>query len=323
MGVLRLDGGPVHRVPQRGVAGASRDAGPARPGRTITVDDEATCGASYPRTRGSPTSATRRRPRSLARDPDGPAFTVGDLGRVDEDGYVHLDGRREDLIISGGVNVYPAEVEHVLGELDGVEDVAVFGVEDDHWGQRVCAAVVGTADDEAIDAHAREHLAPAKRPKEFHRLDELPRTPTGKVRRLDLPTSWLADGLHPRRARGVPRRRGARPAARPRPGPAAAVRRDQPRPVDRGDADPLRAPGQPLLPGPAAGRHPHRAGRPLRRDDRGGPRPVPRARAGDHQPGPPRQCQGLRPPREELRAGGEQLRSLVWQRGPRSSRSPA
>ncbi len=134
--------------------------------------------------RGSATSATRRRPR---RPGAGTAFTVGDLGRIDEDGYVFLDGRREDLIISGGVNVYPAEVEQVLGEVPGVDDIAVYGVDDEQWGQRVCAAVVGEVDDATLDAHAREHLAPAKRPKEYHRLDALPRTPTGKVRRLDLP----------------------------------------------------------------------------------------------------------------------------------------
>ncbi len=124
--------------------------------------------------------------------PAGPAFTVGDLGHVDEDGYVHLDGRREDLVISGGVNVYPAEVERVLAELDGVEDVAVFGRDDERWGQRVCAAVVGPVDETALASYAREHLAAAKRPKEWHRLRELPRTPTGKVRRLDLPD--LVDG---------------------------------------------------------------------------------------------------------------------------------
>jgi long-chain acyl-CoA synthetase len=124
--------------------------------------------------------------------PDGPAFTVGDLGRIDDDGYVYLDGRREDLIISGGVNVYPAEVEQVLGEVAGVDDIAVYGVDDEQWGQRVCAAVVGSVAPEKLAAHAREHLAPAKRPKEYHRVETLPRTPTGKVRRLDLP-ELLAD----------------------------------------------------------------------------------------------------------------------------------
>ncbi|MET0837235.1 MAG: class I adenylate-forming enzyme family protein, partial [Marmoricola sp.] len=75
----------------------------------------------------------------------------------------------------------------VLAEVEGVDDIAVFGVDDETWGQRVCAAVVGAVSDDRLAAYAREHLAPAKRPKEYHRLGELPRTPTGKVRRLDLP----------------------------------------------------------------------------------------------------------------------------------------
>lgn len=75
----------------------------------------------------------------------------------------------------------------MLGELDGVEDVAVFGLDDERWGQRVCAAVVGPVGDDALGAHARAHLDPAKRPQSWHRPAELPRTPTGKVRRLDLP----------------------------------------------------------------------------------------------------------------------------------------
>ena len=77
--------------------------------------------------------------------PEGAAFTAGDVGRLDEDGYLYLDGRREDLVISGGVNVYPLEVEQVLLTHPGVRDAAVYGVPDDQWGQRVCAAVVGTA----------------------------------------------------------------------------------------------------------------------------------------------------------------------------------
>ena len=96
--------------------------------------------------RGSPTSATPEKTAAAWREtPDGPAFTVGDLGRLDEDGYLFLDGRREDLIITGGVNVYPLEVEQVLLEHPGIDDVAVYGVPDDAWGQRVCAAYVGSA----------------------------------------------------------------------------------------------------------------------------------------------------------------------------------
>jgi long-chain acyl-CoA synthetase len=119
--------------------------------------------------------------------PAGPAFTVGDLGRLDDDGYLFLDGRREDLVISGGVNVYPLEVEQVLLEHPGVDDAAVYGVPDDAWGQRVCAAYVGTATPAELDAFVRERLAPPKRPKTWHALPDLPRTLTGKVLRGELP----------------------------------------------------------------------------------------------------------------------------------------
>ncbi len=162
--------------------------GRARPGRTMSVDADGRLWCVVPpHARFSYLGDPAKTEEAWKETPEGPAFTVGDLGRVDDDGYVHLDGRREDLVISGGVNVYPAEVERVLAELDGVEDVAVFGRDDERWGQRVCAAVVGPVDEDTLATYAREHLAPAKRPKEWHRLDALPRTPTGKVRRLDLP----------------------------------------------------------------------------------------------------------------------------------------
>ncbi len=162
--------------------------GRARPGRVLTVDDDGHLWCAVPpHARFTYLGDPEKTAGAWRETPDGPAFTVGDLGRIDEDGHVFLDGRREDLIISGGVNVYPAEVEQVLGEVTGVEDIAVYGVEDDQWGQRVCAALVGEVDDVTMDAYAREHLTPAKRPKEYHRLQSLPRTPTGKIRRLDLP----------------------------------------------------------------------------------------------------------------------------------------
>ena len=162
--------------------------GRARPGRLLSTDADGHLWCVVPpHARFSYLGAPEKTAAAWRETVDGPAFTVGDLGRIDVDGHVHLDGRREDLIISGGVNVYPAEVERVLGELDGVDDVAVFGLDDERWGQRVCVAVVGPVDADALRAHAREHLAPAKRPKSWHRLSELPRTPTGKVRRLDLP----------------------------------------------------------------------------------------------------------------------------------------
>jgi long-chain acyl-CoA synthetase len=120
--------------------------------------------------------------------------TVGDLGRVDDDGFVWLDGRRADLVISGGVNVYPAEVEAVLDAHPDVVESAVAGVPDPQWGQRVVAAYVGTAAPAELSAWARDRLAPAKRPKELHPVAELPRTSTGKVRRLDLPGLLGLDG---------------------------------------------------------------------------------------------------------------------------------
>jgi long-chain acyl-CoA synthetase len=154
--------------------------GRARPGRTLSVDDDGTIWCEVP-------SHARfeywRAPEKTAAAWRGSAFTVGDLGRLDGDGYLWLDGRRDDLIITGGVNVYPQEVEQALVGLEGLDDVAVFGVADERWGQKVCAAVVGSVEPDAVLARARERLAPYKVPKEVVRVDELPRTGTGKVRR--------------------------------------------------------------------------------------------------------------------------------------------
>lgn len=115
----------------------------------------------------------------------GDAFTVGDLGRL-EDGYLYLDGRREDLIITGGVNVYPAEVEAVLGACPGVQEVVVFGSPDPRWGNAVCAAFLGDADPDDVRRFAAAHLAGYKRPKRIERREDLPRTASGKVKRLEL-----------------------------------------------------------------------------------------------------------------------------------------
>ncbi len=117
---------------------------------------------------------------------NGDAFTVGDLGRLDRDGYLFLKGRREDLIISGGVNVYPAEVEAVLSTCPGVHDVAVFGRPDARWGQAVCAAYLGTAEPDDVRRWADARLAAYKRPKQVERLRDLPRTASGKIKRLEL-----------------------------------------------------------------------------------------------------------------------------------------
>ena len=123
---------------------------------------------------------------------NGEACTVGDLGRLDTDGFLYLTGRRHDLIISGGVNVYPAEVENVLAAVEGIAEVAVFGLPDEQWGQRVCAAYVADgrraeAAEEALRAAASARLAPYKRPKSYFATGDLPHTATGKLIRRAVP----------------------------------------------------------------------------------------------------------------------------------------
>jgi acyl-CoA synthetase (AMP-forming)/AMP-acid ligase II len=158
--------------------------GRARPGRRLEADARGQLWCAVPRWARF---EYWRAPEKTAAAWRGDRVTVGDLGRVDDDGTVWLDGRREDLVISGGVNVYPAEVEAVLDAHPGVVESAVVGVPDAEWGQRVVAAYVGDADPAELAGWARERLAPAKRPKSLHPVGELPRTSTGKVRRLDLP----------------------------------------------------------------------------------------------------------------------------------------
>jgi malonyl-CoA/methylmalonyl-CoA synthetase len=112
-------------------------------------------------------------------------FRTGDLGRFDDDGYLELVGRSKDLVISGGLNVYPKEVEAVLDGLDGVVESAVIGVPDADLGEAVVAVVVpvgGAPIDEAsLRAAARAELAGFKCPKRFHLVEELPRNTMGKV----------------------------------------------------------------------------------------------------------------------------------------------
>lgn len=123
---------------------------------------------------------------------DADGFTaLGDLGWVDEEGYLYLADRRVDMIISGGANVYPAEIEGALTEHPQVADAVVVGLPDDEWGERVHAIVmpanpVRPPSTEELRSFCRERLAPYKVPKEFEFVAELPRTEAGKIRRADL-----------------------------------------------------------------------------------------------------------------------------------------
>lgn len=115
---------------------------------------------------------------------------TGDLGYLDEQGYLFIQGRSKEVIISGGFNVYPAEVEAALFALDSVAEAAVFGLPDPYWGEQVAAAVVlsepGIADETELKAALKDSLGPVKTPKAFYFLDALPRNPVGKVVRRDI-----------------------------------------------------------------------------------------------------------------------------------------
>jgi acyl-CoA synthetase (AMP-forming)/AMP-acid ligase II len=117
-------------------------------------------------------------------------LSSGDVGHIDEGGRLFVDGRDDEMIVSGGENVFPREVEDLLADLDGVAEVAVIGVDDEQFGQRLAAFVVleqGAALSEAdLAAHVKANLASYKTPREVEFLDELPRNATGKVLKREL-----------------------------------------------------------------------------------------------------------------------------------------
>ncbi len=122
---------------------------------------------------------------------------TGDIGSLRADGSLEVFVRRSDLIVSGGENVRPGEVEAVLAGVDGVSEVAVFGVADARWGQKVVALVARVRTGDAavclvadLDARCREALSPFKRPRAYGFVAALPRTASGKVARADLLAVW-------------------------------------------------------------------------------------------------------------------------------------
>ena len=123
---------------------------------------------------------------------DGWGWT-GDLGRADEDGYVTLVGRSREIIISGGFNIHPSEVETALTSHPAVEDCTVFGVPDDRWGEAPVAHVVRAAEisAEALITHCTDRLARYKRPREIVFVTTIPRTPSGKVQKPLLRATYL------------------------------------------------------------------------------------------------------------------------------------
>ncbi|HLI23337.1 MAG TPA: class I adenylate-forming enzyme family protein [Acidimicrobiales bacterium] len=137
----------------------------------------------------------------------GDFHTVGDIAYRDEEGYLYIADRKSDMVITGGMNVYPAEVEAVLDECPAVFEAAVFGVADEQWGEAVVAAVVparpGVTEAEVVE-FARRHLAGYKVPRQVRLVPELPKTGSGKVLRRQLRDEHLAAPVGAGREAGTP-----------------------------------------------------------------------------------------------------------------------
>lgn len=183
------------------VPGIFSSVGRAVPGTTVTVVDEA--GEPLPHdgstvgqlvaTSGSAARGYWRRPEASEATFGGGRYRTGDLGAVSPDGYVSVVERRTDLIVSGGMNVYPSEIERVLTCIDGVLECAVVGAPHDRWGQTPVAFVVapGRTVPELLE-HCRRSLAGYKLPTRFEFRDALPRNASGKIVRAALSASLSA-----------------------------------------------------------------------------------------------------------------------------------
>jgi len=122
---------------------------------------------------------------------------TGDAGFCDADGYLYLHDRMKDMIVSGGENIYPAEVENALLSDPSIVDAAVIGVPDEKWGETVKAIVVlapgATLDTARVMGHCREQLAHYKCPTSVDAVDALPRNPSGKILKRELRAPYWAD----------------------------------------------------------------------------------------------------------------------------------
>jgi fatty-acyl-CoA synthase len=127
-------------------------------------------------------------PEMTARLIAGGWLHTGDMGHFDDEGFLFISGRKGDMIISGGMNVFPSEIEDVLREHPSVADVAIIGLPDEKWGETVCAVVEaapGALVDEAeLIAFCTQRLASYKKPTSVHVVDDLPRTAGGKPKKF-------------------------------------------------------------------------------------------------------------------------------------------
>jgi long-chain acyl-CoA synthetase len=203
-----MEGAATIAKPHRWLEKPGTVGRPIRGMRVAVLDDEGNelgpgqLGHVYLESIEGPTFEYRNEPELTEAVHRGKAFTIGDVGYLDEDGYLFLRDRAKDMIISGGVNIYPAEVEAVLTAHPAVGDVAVIGIPDAEWGESVKAIVeltVGaTPSDELaaeLIAYARERLAGFKCPRSVDFRPDLPRTEAGKLyKRLLRDEYWDADG---------------------------------------------------------------------------------------------------------------------------------
>ena len=125
-------------------------------------------------------------------------FRSGDLGVIDDDGYLFIVDRLKDMIITGGENVYPREIEELLYSRPEVEECAVIGLPDKEWGERVLALITPkpgrTLDTKELKSYLKSQLSPFKVPKEFRIIEEFPKSPAGKILKRDLKKHILKDG---------------------------------------------------------------------------------------------------------------------------------
>ena len=125
---------------------------------------------------------------------EGGWLTVGDIAYIDDEGFFFICDRKNDMIISGGMNIYPAEIEAVLVAHPAIADAAVFGIPSEEWGESVHAAITmypgKEATDEEITAFAREHMASYRVPRGYTRIDEIPRSASGKILKKELRAPW-------------------------------------------------------------------------------------------------------------------------------------
>jgi fatty-acyl-CoA synthase/long-chain acyl-CoA synthetase len=191
--IVALD--PEDHVPEG--SPRMRSVGKPLAGVELKIIDEA--GNEVPAgTVGEIATRSSKNMRGYWNNPDATAATIdaegwlrtGDAGYLDEDGYLYIHDRVKDMIISGGENVYPAEVENALYSHPKVADVAVIGVPDAKWGEAVKACVVVKPGEELTEAeliaHARQHIAGYKCPKSVDFIPALPRNPSGKILRREL-----------------------------------------------------------------------------------------------------------------------------------------